>query len=182
MGFACVRSEVHCASFSVFAAVVNSSHQLLPWSQHVRRGGVHRTSSCNALAPVVEYMLLSPAVSAALSTSHLIPQRSQRHICGGARRIIASCELRSFRLQSTLRVHLPDVAASHSQTDVAAAETSRRHIRTLLLRQQRRCGVTLSHCCCGSRDVAASHSQTTVAAAVRAIVGYELCLTCSRRH
>ena len=27
------------------------------------------------------------------------------------------------------------------------------------LSQQRRCGVTLSHCCCGSRDVAASHSQ-----------------------
>ena len=36
-----------------------------------------------------------------------------------------------------------DVAASHSHTAVAAAETLRRHIRTLLLRQQRRCGVTL---------------------------------------
>ena len=35
----------------------------------------------------------------------------------------------------------------------------------LLLRQQGRCGVTLSCCCCGSRDVAASHSQTAVAAA-----------------
>ena len=36
---------------------------------------------------------------------------------------------------------------------------------SLLLRQQRRCGVTFAHCCCGSRDVAASHSQTAVAAA-----------------
>ena len=44
-------------------------------------------------------------------------------------------------------------------------KTLRRHICTLLLRQQRRCGVTLSDCCCGSRDVAASHSQTAVAAA-----------------
>ena len=58
-----------------------------------------------------------------------------------------------------------DVAASHSQTAVAAAETLRRQTRRLLLRQQRRCGVTLSDCCCGSRDVAASHSQTAVAAA-----------------
>ena len=58
-----------------------------------------------------------------------------------------------------------DVAASHSQTAIAAAETLRRHTRRLLLRQQRRCGVTFAHCCCGSRDVAASHSQTAVAAA-----------------
>ena len=43
-----------------------------------------------------------------------------------------------------------DVAASHSQTAVAAAGTLRRHI---------------SDCCCGSRDVAASHSHTAVAAA-----------------
>ena len=60
-----------------------------------------------------------------------------------------------------------DVAASHSHTAVAAAETLRR---------------PFSHCCCGSRDVAASHSQTAVAAAVRAIASYELCLTCCRRH
>ena len=58
-----------------------------------------------------------------------------------------------------------DVAASHLKTAVAAAGTLRRHIRRLLLRQQGRCGVTLSDCCCGSRDVAASHSQTAVAAA-----------------
>ena len=58
-----------------------------------------------------------------------------------------------------------DVAASHSQTAVAAAETLRRHTLRLLLRQQGRCGVTLSDCCCGSRDVAASHSHTAVAAA-----------------
>ena len=45
-----------------------------------------------------------------------------------------------------------DVAASHSQTAVAAAETLRRHTLRLLLRQQRRCGVTLLDCCCGSRD------------------------------
>ena len=37
--------------------------------------------------------------------------------------------------------------------------------RAAVLFQQRRCGVTLSDCCCGSRDVAASHSQTAVAAA-----------------
>ena len=43
--------------------------------------------------------------------------------------------------------------------------TLRRHTLRLLLRQQRRCGVTFSDCCCGSRDVAASHSQTAVAAA-----------------
>ena len=58
-----------------------------------------------------------------------------------------------------------DVAASHSQTAVAAAETLQRHTRRLLLRQLRRCGVTLADCCCGSGDVAASHSQTAVAAA-----------------
>ena len=46
-----------------------------------------------------------------------------------------------------------------------AAETLRRHIRTLLLRQQRRCGVALADCCCDSRGVEASHSQTAVAAA-----------------
>ena len=44
-----------------------------------------------------------------------------------------------------------DVAASHSHTAVAAAETLRRHILRLLLRQQGRCGVTvrrllLRHC------------------------------------
>ena len=50
-------------------------------------------------------------------------------------------------------------------TAVAAAETLRRHTLRLLLRQQGRCGVTLSDCCCGSRDVAASHSQTAVASA-----------------
>ena len=87
--------------------------------------------------------------------------------------IVPAFIVRSCASSSCGRVHLPDVAASHSQTAVAAAETLRRHIRRLLLRQQRRCGVTLSHCCCGSRDVAASHSQTTVAAAVRAIASYE---------
>ena len=46
-----------------------------------------------------------------------------------------------------------------------AAETLRRHIRTLLLRQQRRCGVAFADCCCGSRGVEASHLQTVVAAA-----------------
>ena len=51
-----------------------------------------------------------------------------------------------------------DVAASNSQTAVAAAETLRRPFGRLLLRQQRRCGVTLEDCCCGRRDVAASHS------------------------
>ena len=35
-----------------------------------------------------------------------------------------------------------DVAASHSQAAVAAAETLRRRTHTLRLRQQRRCGVT----------------------------------------
>ena len=50
-----------------------------------------------------------------------------------------------------------DVAASNSQTAVAAAETLRRPFGRLLLRQQGRCGVTLAVCCCGSRDVAASH-------------------------
>ena len=45
------------------------------------------------------------------------------------------------------------------------SRTLRRHTLRLLLRQQGRCGVTLSDCCCGSRDVAASHSHTAVAAA-----------------
>ena len=45
---------------------------------------------------------------------------------------------------------------------VTAAVTLRRHTLRLLLRQQRRCGVTFAHCCCGSRDVAASHSQIVV--------------------
>ena len=63
------------------------------------------------------------------------------------------------------RLRRRDAAASRFQTAVAAAETLRRHTRTLLLRQQRRCGVALADCCRGSRDVAASHSQTAVAAA-----------------
>ena len=58
-----------------------------------------------------------------------------------------------------------DVAASHSQTAVAAAGTLRRHTLRLLLRQQGRCGVTFAHCCCGSRDVEASFWQTAVASA-----------------
>ena len=45
------------------------------------------------------------------------------------------------------------------------SRTLRRHTRRLLLRQQRRRGVTFAHCCCGSKDVAASLSQTAVAAA-----------------
>ena len=68
-------------------------------------------------------------------------------------------------ISSSMRRDSKDVAASHSQTAVAAAKTMRRHTRTLLLWQQRRCGVTLSICCCGSRDVGASHSQTAVVAA-----------------
>ena len=58
-----------------------------------------------------------------------------------------------------------DVAASHSQTAVAAAGTLRRHTLRLLLRKQGRCGVTFAHCCCGSRDVEASFWQTVVASA-----------------
>ena len=65
----------------------------------------------------------------------------------------------------SMRRDSKDVAASHLHTAVAAAKTLRRHTLRLLLRQQRRCGVTLAHCCCGSRDVAASHSQSAVAAA-----------------
>ena len=52
-----------------------------------------------------------------------------------------------------------------NSSDGERVETLRRHIFKLLLRQQRRCGVKLADCCCGSRDVAASHSQTAVAAA-----------------
>ena len=42
-----------------------------------------------------------------------------------------------------------DVAASHSQAAVAAAETLRRHFGRLLLRQQGRCQwwLLLDHCC-----------------------------------
>ena len=133
------------------------------------------------------YCLLQCPQHSASDGAHLTCSRSDRSasICGGARRTIASCEFRSFRLQCTLRQLLwqssspgrcgvtladcccgsRDVAASHSHTAVAAAETLRRHTRRLLLRQQRRCGVTFAHCCCGSRDVAASHSHTAVAAA-----------------
>ena len=57
------------------------------------------------------------------------------------------------------------VIASLPAACAGTVKTLRRHICTLLLRQQRRCGVTLSDCCCGSRDVAASHSHAAVAAA-----------------
>ena len=55
-----------------------------------------------------------------------------------ASEVSTSCQLFSVRscASSCGRVHLPDVAASHSLTAVAAAETLRRHIRRLLLRQQ----------------------------------------------
>ena len=47
----------------------------------------------------------------------------------------------------------------------ALVDGLRRHSGRLLLRQQRRCGVTLADCCCGSRDVAAPFSLIAVAAA-----------------
>ena len=71
----------------------------------------------------------------------------------------------SLQRRSTAQPTLPSRVHGPATGRVAAAETLRRHIRTLLLRQHGRCGVTLSDCCCGSRDVAASHSQTAVAAA-----------------
>ena len=76
----------------------------------------------------------------------------------------ARAELVRARMWSASRQCLL-VMASLPAACAGTVKTLRRHICTLLLRQQRRCGVTLSDCCCGSRDVAASHSHTAVAAA-----------------
>ena len=106
-------------------------------------------------APVAEYIAVphvAPAAAVCTAPASMVEasRRNQRR-CGVT---LSDCCCGSR-----------DVAASHSQTAVAAAGTLRRHTFRLLLRQQGRCGVTLSDCCCGSRDVAASHSQTAVAAA-----------------
>ena len=58
--------------------------------------------------------------------------------------------------------------------------TLRRHTRRLLLRQQGRCGVTFSDCCCGSRDVAASYSRLLLRQQGRCGVILEDCCCGSR--
>ena len=82
--------------------------------------------------------------------------------CVLARCLSASATQQGKFEESSVMEHFLRASAA---TAVAAAETLRRHTLRLLLRQQGRCGVTLSDCCCGSRDVAASHSHTVVAAA-----------------
>ena len=110
-----------------------------------------------ASAPEVEYVALASAVR----SNHAMC--TPRHCLPRSWRQLRPCAQRQHQWRRH-RAETSDVAASHSQTAVAAAGTLRRHIRILLLRQQGRCGVTFSDCCCGSRDVAASHSQTAVGA------------------
>ena len=108
------------------------------------------------------------AIEASLAASKPTLDERRRSAQVFVRRVDSTCaRVKLFTSAPVVIAHLRQwwSAASHLQTAVAAAETLRRHIRTLLLRQQRRCGVALVDCCCGSRDVAASHSQTAVAAA-----------------
>ena len=102
-------------------------------------------------SPEVEYVALAPAVRSnhAMCTPRHLPVAFVAPAPAG-------CGL-LLRQQGRCGVTFADccwgsrdVAASYSQTAVAAAETLRRQ---------------LADCCCGSRDVAASHSQTAVAAA-----------------
>ena len=126
-----------------------------------------------ASAPEVEYVALASAVRsnhAMCTPRHCLP-RSWRRPQPGAQRqrqrrspapavtatpapvavyiTVPTCAQRQHQWRRH-RAETSDVAASHSQTAVAAAGTLRRHIPRLLLRQQGRCGVTLSDCCCGS--------------------------------
>ena len=90
------------------------------------------------------------------------PLKRGTDMCGNlcaARAVLVRARMWSASRQCLL------VMASLPAACAGTVKTLRRHICTLLLRQQRRCGVTLSDCCCGSRDVAASHSQSAVAAA-----------------
>ena len=81
------------------------------------KGGAHHTSSCR-------------------DCSNCFCGGVLRTVCCGDRSICACDEARrSYGERSTC---IRDVAASHTQTAVAAAETLRRHTRRLLLRQQRR--------------------------------------------
>ena len=149
----------------------STSHQLPLYSQHVRQGWLiasapaartHLSPLCDrrtcasggarciflvvlaTRAPGVE--LIIPALAAIAATASVV-----EYFALSAAVTAASAPV--------LKHGAPTVNAAR------ASETSRRHTRRLLLRQQRRCGVTLADCCCGSKDVAASHSQIAVAAA-----------------
>ena len=114
----CIRSEVHRASFSVFAAA-----PALVQSSSPGRCGVTLADCCCGSRDV------------AASHSHTVVAAAEtlrRHI----RRLL----LRQQRRCGVTFAHCccgsRDVAASHSHTAVAAAETLRRHTFRLLLRQQ----------------------------------------------
>ena len=88
---------------------------------------------------------------------HFVHGHARQSVCGESRTRVYGCGVHRASVclfgvtSSSMRRDSKDVAASHLHS-------------CALLRQQRRCGVTLADCCCGSRDVAASHSVTTVAA------------------
>ena len=132
-------------------------------------GGAYRTIAscglrssapavCVAPAPVLEFSLF---VCGERSSWRQLRSRVVVS-CGLARCLSASATQQGKFEESSVMEHFLRASAA---TAVAAAETLRRRTLRLLLRQQGRCGVTLSDCCCGSRDVAASHSHTAVAAA-----------------
>ena len=103
---------------------------------------------CVAPAPVLEFSLF---VCGERSSWRQL--RSQVVVsCVLARCLSASATQQGKFEESSVMEHFLRASAA---TTVAAAETLRRHTLRLLLRQQGRCGVTLSDCCCGSRDVAA---------------------------
>ena len=113
---------------------------------------------CVAPAPVLEFSLF---VCGERSSWRQLRSRVVIS-CVLARCLSASVTQQEKFEESSVMEHFLRASAA---TTVVAAETLRRHTLRLLLRQQGRCGVTLSDCCCGSRDVAASHSHTVVASA-----------------
>ena len=92
-------------------------------------------------------------VSFAASSQPLMRGTDMRGNLCAARAVLVRARMWSASRQCLL------VMASLPAACAGTVKTLRRHICTLLLRQQRRCGVTFSDCCCGSRDVAASHSH-----------------------
>ena len=148
-----VRSRVHFSSFSRDRGVSTG-------------GRVRRASVSCAQQP--RHVYTAPLPAAFVAPQRQRQRRSPAPALTGTPastwRQLRPCAQRRHQWRRH-RAETSDVAASNSQTTVAAAVTLRRHIRILLLRQQGRCGVTFAYCCCGSKDVAASHSQTAVAAA-----------------
>ena len=138
----------------------NSSLLLLGLST-CASGGAYRTIASCGLRRSAPAVCVAPAPVLEFSLFVCGERSSWRQLRS---RVVVSCVLaRCLSASATQQGKFEELSMmehflrASAATPVAAAETLRRHTLRLLLRQQRRCGVTLS--------VVASHSHTAVAAA-----------------